>query len=231
MTYRGGGYFRSGGGAGGGSGGGDMTGAEIATALTGLAEAARGTFLVDMADGLVGDGELWKNTADSSTVEGAALVEEALADPSDVAEGTNTTLGTNIAIQQFWRMQQPVAQASPLTLHFPGSSTTMSDTNHTLDVRVTGVTAAVPWQVAEIAAGLEDVEFMVTFVNAEGNTNNAFPQNHVGTGATVSYDDGVEEADLVIPTGSGSELGVFCKIVTTGATGSFKVTGFRKDTA
>jgi hypothetical protein len=230
MTYRGGGYFRAGGGTGGG-GGGDMTGAEIATALTALTEEARDAFLADMAAGLVGDDELWKNNADSSGVEGAAIVEEALADPSDVAEGINTTLGLNIAIEQFWRQEQTVAQASPLTLHFPGSSTTFGAANHTLNVRVTGVTAAVPWQIAEIADGLEGVEFRVTFVNAEGNTNNAFPQNHVGTGATVSYVDGVEEADLVIPTGSGSELAVFGRIVATGATGSFKITGYETDTA
>jgi hypothetical protein len=229
MTYRGGGYFRSGGGGVGSSE--PMTGAEIAAELVGLPEEDRGEFIVALADGLVGDGELWKNTADSSTIEGAALVEEALADPADVAEGINTTLGLNIAIEQFWRLPQSVAQASPLTIHLPGTSTTPGAANHTLNVHVTGITAAVPWQIEEIAAGLEGVEGTVTFHNNESNSNNCFPQNHASTGADVEYADGVEQADFVVPTGAGSELVAFFRVITSGASGLVRITGFEKVTA
>jgi hypothetical protein len=208
-------------------GGGD----DIIAAVVGEPEEDRDGFLVDTTDGLVAAGELWKTKDDGTGVEGLEIVEEVIADPSDIAEGINTTLGTTIASEQFWRLRHSVAQADPLTLYLVGSSTTPSATNNTLNVRVLALTAAVTWQIAEIADGLEDVEGQITFINGEGNTNNCFPQNHA-TGADVDYDDGVVQGDLVVPTGVGSMLTVYYKIDATGTTSAlFYITGFRKVTA
>jgi hypothetical protein len=178
------------------------------------------------------DGDLAIFGAETTELkEGPAMVEEVLGDPADIALGTSSTLATDIATDQFWRMRQVVSQASPLTLTLMGSSVTPGAANNTLNVRVTGITAAVPWQIAGIADGLEDVEGKITFVNGEGNTNNCFPQNHATAGATVRYQDDISQSDLVVPTGAGSELTVYYTIKTTGAAGVFQISGYEKFTA
>lgn len=211
------------------------TGAFIKTTLSTLIDdmdtTARQALLANLLADLLDGGEVVKFSDAEDGIEGLELIEEVLGQPSDVAAGTSLTLGMTIASDQFWRIRQTVSPASPLTIHLPGTDATPDDTNHTLNVRVTGITSAVPWQIEEIAAGLEDVEGRITFVNNEGNTNNCFPQNHVGTGATVEYIDGIEEADLVVPTGAGSRLTVFYRIEQTGATGVFEIIGYTKYTA
>lgn len=189
--------------------------------------------VIVLADGETpGDGDL-AVFADAPTriKQGPETVEEVLGTPADVAAGTSPTLATDIVVEQFWRMRHARSAGSPLNIRLPGSSATPSDANCTLNQRVTGLAGACPWQVQEIAAGLEDVEGKITFVNGGSGARNCFPQNHASTGASVRYRDGVVQGDLVCPTGAGSELVVYFTIKATGATGLFQISGFEKFTA
>lgn len=203
---------------------------DLTTIVTAMDSVSRDALHTALLTDLVDPGDVVAFNDAGDGLEGLELVEEVLGSPSDVAAGTSLTLGMTIASDQFWRKRHEVVAASPLTIHLPGTDATPSDTNHTLNVRVIGVTSAVPWQIEEIATGLEDVEGRITFINNEGNTNNCFPQNHVSTGATVEYIDGIVEADLVVPTGVGSRLTVFYRIEETGTTGIFEIIGYTKYT-
>lgn len=211
----------------------DTRGSSISAGLQALELSARQTFLLGVFLEMLDNGQLVKLSSDGAEFEGVDLTEEVPADPDDVAAGVDTILANTIASTQFWRLQQTVsiADSSPFNIRLRGASLTPGTTNHTMNILMSDVNAAVTWQIQDIAAGLKGTEGKITFVNTNSNARNCFPQNHAVSGASVRYADGISQSDLVLPANSGSRLNVYFEIITDGPTGVFEIVGVKQYTA
>lgn len=143
------------------------------------------------------------------------------ADAVAVAGGVSTAFAP-IVSQHFWRMQQALGAETPFRVDLSG-------TEHSLNLLMAGVDAAVTWSVGPIAAGLEGAEGRIVFENG-GAFERACAPDDGDPGAVVRYADGVVAGDLVLPAGAGSRLVVFYEIIADGGAGLVEITGIRTTT-
>lgn len=150
------------------------------------------------------------------------------ADAAAVAQGTATSFPTVQAVR-FWQQQseQSSTDVDPMTgrvsFDFGGGQ-------HSLNVLVPDVSAALTWQVATIAVGFAGAEGKIAFQNAGEAARPVIAVDH-DEGVSIRFGDGVSEEAMTVPAGPGSRLTIFFEIIADGAHGTIEVTRVRTYTA